>query len=129
MNKYINLRKWNPYDLQDGSGGAEGRSDGFEPTVKVAVTGAADPVGIPDVIDARGGMPSTSAVAVAVEPVVVTEGVEATEDDEVEAADAAAAWRGYFMLYAILRWLPCALAPARKADRTARVSSFMLVVD
>lgn len=56
------------------------------------MTIAADPVGIPDVIDTRGGIPSTSAVTVAVEPVVVTEGVEVAEEaDEVEDDDAAAA--------------------------------------
>ena len=67
----------------------------MEPAAKVAVTAAVVPVGIPEVIDARGGMPSTSAVAVLEAPVEVvpaaaTDVVEVADEDDEEAAATAA---------------------------------------
>ena len=77
-----------------GSGGADGRYEGLEPAENVAVTAAVVPVGIPEVMDARGGMPSTAAVTVLVAPVEVvptaaTE-VEVEDEDEEETASTAA---------------------------------------
>lgn len=119
------------------------------------MTAAVVPEGMPEEIDWRGGIPgggvgrlggrATGVGAAAEEaagaPAAADEADEAAgaaeeadddaeleddADDDAATAAAADAWRAYWTCLA--GWLPCALAPTRKAERTTRASSFMLVV-